>query len=80
MTDIDFKTPSDREWFIQIADALDVAERIYPNVIQMSDELARQIADRLRAISEHRSLKARFISAWRRHMLGVRQCHFRTYQ
>ena len=46
MTDIDFKTPGDREWFIQIADALDVAERIYPNMIQMSDELARQIADR----------------------------------
>lgn len=50
MTDIDFKTPSDKEWLIQFANALDAAERIHPNVIQMSDELARQAADRLRAI------------------------------
>ena len=52
MTDIDFATPNDREWLIQIADALDAAERIHPNIIRVSDELAQQIADGLRRISE----------------------------
>jgi len=52
VTGIDFATPNDKEWLVQIADALDAAKRIHPNVIQMSDELARQIADGLRKISE----------------------------
>jgi len=83
MSDIDFATPNDREWLIQIADALDAAERIHPNIIQMSDELARQLAAGLRRISEGRSESpwaaaiVQLEKVWRRFILGERSCYIR---
>ena len=53
-------TSDDRQWLQQVADALDKAERRVMRernleemvTIALTDELARSVADRLRAIAE----------------------------
>ena len=78
---MDFKLLNDKDRLVQIADALDAAERYPTNTIKMSDELARHIAGELRRISKERlgspwlTIPARIASALRRFLLGEQRCY-----